>query len=212
MYQNFSETTNRKAVINNKSLTKGIICMNNFENRTGDNLGAPTDGPNSDSDQREQQAATLYNGQNAPISTDSEIQEMAESIANNPTLIKKRIDAVNRLGVVGERKAIAMNYAALDSRLLLEDRSGSNALAIKIAGHYGAGKSHTLTKCLELYPASEYHLMSAGSAKSLYYLDGGLKHKALIATEAFQFQSKKGADDILWNRYEKRNKDMPWVF
>ena len=84
---------------------------------------------------------------------DSEIQEMAESIANDPTLIKKRIDTVNRLGVVGERKIIAMNFAALDSRLLLEDRSGSNALAIKIAGHYGAGKSHTLTKCLELYPA-----------------------------------------------------------
>jgi hypothetical protein len=87
-----------------------------------------------------------------------------------------------------------MNFAALDSRLLLEDGSGSNALAIKIAGHYGAGKSHTLTKCLELFPQSEYHLMSAGSAKSLYYLDGGLKHKALIATEAFQFQSKRGAD------------------
>jgi hypothetical protein len=36
--------------------------------------------------------------------------------------------------------------------------------------------------------------MNAGSAKCLYYLDGGLKHKALIATEAFQFQSKKGVD------------------
>jgi hypothetical protein len=36
--------------------------------------------------------------------------------------------------------------------------------------------------------------MSSSSAKSLYYLDGGLKHKALIATEAFQFQSKTGSD------------------
>ena len=65
--------------------------MNNIENRTEEKLGAPTDGPNSDLDQGEQ-AATLYNGQNAPIDIDSEIQEMAESIANDPTLIKKRID------------------------------------------------------------------------------------------------------------------------
>lgn len=37
-------------------------------------------------------------------------------------------------------------------------------------------------------------LLFRGSAKSLYYLKEGLKHKALVVTEAFQFQSGNAAD------------------
>jgi len=125
---------------------------------------------------------------------DPVLQTEAEAIAKDPALIRKRIDAVNRSGVVGERNIIAMYFAALDSRLLPEDKASPNALAIKNAGHHGSGKSFTMKKCLELYPEQAYHLITSGSAKSLYYLPKGLKHKCLIVAEAFQFQANNAGD------------------
>ncbi len=125
---------------------------------------------------------------------DPVLQTAAEAIANDPALIRKRIDAVNRSGVVGERNIIAMYFAALDSRLLPEDTASPNALAIKNTGHHGSGKSFTMKKCLELYPVEAYHLITSGSAKSLYYLPKGLKHKCLIVAEAFQFQANNAGD------------------
>jgi DNA primase len=125
---------------------------------------------------------------------DPGIQTLAEAIGRDPALIRKRIDAVNKSGVVGERNVIAMYFAALDSRLLPEDTASPNALAIKNAGHHGSGKSFTLKKCLELYPRSAYHLITSGSSKSLYYLQEGLKNRALIVAEAFQFQANNAAD------------------
>jgi DNA primase len=125
---------------------------------------------------------------------DPAIQTLAESIARNPALMRNRIDAVNKSGVVGERNVVAMYFAALDSRLLPEDTASPNALAIKNAGHHGSGKSFAMKKCLELYPEGCYHLITSGSAKSLYYLPDGLKHRALIVAEAFQFQANNAAD------------------
>ena len=125
---------------------------------------------------------------------DPAIQSLAESIAKDPALIRKRIDAVNQSGVVGERNVVAMYFAALDSRLLPEDTASPNALAIKNAGHHGSGKSFTMKKCLDLYSDDDYHLITSGSAKSLYYLPDGLKHRALIVAEAFQFQANNAAD------------------
>lgn len=125
---------------------------------------------------------------------DPAVQSMAEAIAKDPALMRKRIDAVNKSGVVGERNVVAMYFAALDSRLLPEDTASPNALAIKNAGHHGSGKSFTMKKCLELYPEDGFHLITSGSAKSLYYLTKGLKHRALIVAEAFQFQANNAAD------------------
>jgi len=128
---------------------------------------------------------------------DPKIEEEARKIAVDPLLFKKRIDAVNALGVVGERGTIAMYFCALDSRLLPYRFASSDALAVKNAGHFGAGKSFTLMNCLQIYPKSSYHLITNGSAKSLYYLRGGLKHKALVITEGFQFQKGNAVDSEL---------------
>jgi DNA primase len=125
---------------------------------------------------------------------DPAIQSRADYIANDPALIRQRIDLVNESGVVGERNVVAMYFAVLDSRLLPEDTASPNALAIKNVGHHGSGKSFTMKKCLELYPEDSYHLITSGSAKSLYYLPHGLKHRALIVSEAFQFQANNAPD------------------
>ena len=128
---------------------------------------------------------------------DPEVEKGALAIAMDPLLLKKRIDVVNQAGVVGERGTVAMYQCALDSRLLPEDNLSPNVLAIKNAGHFGAGKSFTLSTCLQIYPKSAYFLMTNGSAKSIFFLKGGLKHKALIITEGFQFQANNAVDSEL---------------
>ena len=128
---------------------------------------------------------------------DPEVHKKVEEIAQDRTLFKKRLDLINQAGVVRERNIIAMYYATLDSRLLPDDRVSPNVLAIKNAGHFGAGKSYTLSMVLTIYPKSCYHMITNGSAKSLYYLKGGLKHKALIVTEGFQLQQNHAQDSEL---------------
>ena len=109
---------------------------------------------------------------------DPEIIEAAECIANDPMLFKKKIDIVNQLGIINERKNIGLYQLVIDSRLLPMGSAGSDALAMKNSGHYGAGKSFPLFTALKLYPKSAYRLISSGSEKSLYSIEGGLQHQA----------------------------------
>jgi hypothetical protein len=102
---------------------------------------------------------------------DPEISAAAEQIAYDSMLFKNKTDLVNQLGIINERKNIGLYQLVIDSRLLPMAGAGSDALAMKNAGHYGAGKSFPLFMTLKLYPASAYHLVTSGSGKSLYQLD-----------------------------------------
>ena len=128
---------------------------------------------------------------------DPEIQQMSEQIASDPHLFKNRIEMVNKLGVIGEKRNIGIYQTVIDSSLLPMGTSGSEALAAKNSGPQGSGKSHPLFTTLKLYPKSAYYLITSGSAKSLYNLNDGLKHKALILTEALQLQSGRQGDNEL---------------
>ena len=129
--------------------------------------------------------------------TDPEIIEGAEQIALDPMLFKKKIDIVNQLGVINERKNIGFYQLVIDSRLLPMGSAGSDALAMKNSGHYGAGKSFPLFISLKLYPKNAYHLISSGSEKSLYSIAGGLTHKVLILAEALALESSGRKDNEL---------------
>jgi DNA primase len=126
---------------------------------------------------------------------DPVIQALANALAKDPALLRKRIDAVNESGVVNERNVIAMIFATLDSRLCLGDSANPTTLSIKISGHHGSGKSFAVKMCLVIYDDRAYYLMTGGSTKSLYYLQHGLEHKALIVAEAFQLQANNAADN-----------------
>ncbi|MBM4285704.1 MAG: hypothetical protein FJ128_10725 [Deltaproteobacteria bacterium] len=128
---------------------------------------------------------------------DPEVERQARVLAGDPLLFKKRLDLMNQAGVMGERTIMAMYFATLDSRLLPENTGSPNTLALKNSGHFGAGKSFTLAQCLEIYHPSCYYLITNGSPKCLYHLQTGLKHKALIVTEGFQFQKANAVDSEL---------------
>lgn len=131
------------------------------------------------------------------VKIDPEVEKGALALTVDPMVFRKRIDVINRAGVVGERRIIAMYLCAIDSRLLPDNFLNPNVLAVKNAGHFGAGKSYCLTMCTQIYPDNAYYMITNGSAKSLYYLQGGLKNKCLIVTEGFQFQENNAADSEL---------------
>ncbi|HQH83851.1 MAG TPA: CHC2 zinc finger domain-containing protein [Syntrophorhabdus sp.] len=133
----------------------------------------------------------------AEIQVDPEIEKAAAALAKDPQLFRKRLDIINEAGVVGERRTVAMYFCAMDSRLLPNNIVIPNVLAMKNAGHYGAGKSYTLTMCTQVYPEEAFFMITNGSGKSLYFLDGGLKHRCLIVTEGFQFQENNASDSEL---------------
>lgn len=128
---------------------------------------------------------------------DPEVEKGALALTKDPMVFRKRIDVINQAGVVGERRIIAMYECAIDSRLLPDNFLNPNVLAVKNAGHFGAGKSYILTMCTQIYPENAFYMIINGSAKSLYYLQGGLKNKCLIVTEGFQFQENNAADSEL---------------
>ncbi|MBA3009648.1 MAG: hypothetical protein FP812_05330 [Desulfobacula sp.] len=119
---------------------------------------------------------------------DPEILKEVEKLQQDKQLVKKRIDLMHYDGVVGERNVVATYFAALDSRLL------EDPMAVKNSGHFGAGKSFTLDKVRFIYPEEAYVFITSGSPKSLYHLEEGMKHKAFIVAEAFQFQAGNKKD------------------
>jgi len=135
---------------------------------------------------RDFKACLASNDKSAEIqlAVDPVIIQTAEEIANDPLLFKKKIDIVNQLGVINERKNIGLYQLVIDSRLLPMGSAGSESLAMKNSGHYGAGKSFPLFTALKLYPKTAYHLISSGSEKSLYSIEGGLQHKARMIYRA----------------------------
>lgn len=145
-------------------------------------------------------ASVAGNDSDAVIETtkiDPEIIEAAEQIALDPMLFKNKIDIINQLGVINERKNIGLYQLVIDSRLIPMGSAGSDALAMKNSGHYGAGKSFPLFTTLKLYPKSAYRLISSGSEKSLYSIEGGLQHKVLILAEALALESSGRKDNEL---------------
>jgi hypothetical protein len=115
---------------------------------------------------------------------DPAIITMADQIANDPRLLRKRIDLVNELGVAGERRNISLNQITIDSRLLSLCNGKPQSLGLKNAGIQGGGKSHALTTTLNLYPATAYHTITSGSAKSFYNMADSIQHKAIIFLKA----------------------------
>lgn len=120
-----------------------------------------------------------------------EIIETAKRIAQDPQLLKNKIDTVNELGVTGERKNIGLNLITIDSRLLPISGGKPENLGLKNSGHQGSGKSNQLTKSLKIYPETAYHIFSSVTPKGLMMMSDMLKHKAVVFSEAKTFEAAK---------------------
>lgn len=128
-----------------------------------------------------------------PPSSASIVKEAA-LIARDPQIFKKKIDAINRLGVLGERRNIALILATIDSRLLPLKNGKPENLGMKTSGYQGSGKSNQMEKALKIYPETAYHILSNVSPKGLMMMEDKLKNKAVVFSEAKTFESRGKTD------------------
>jgi hypothetical protein len=114
-----------------------------------------------------------------------------ERIARDPQLLRRKIDAVNMLGVVGERRNIGIVLIIIDSRMILGTDQPETLAGINI-GHAGAGKSSSMKRPLRLYPEDQIIILTSATANSLYNHGGNLSHHVLILEEACEFKLNGG--------------------
>jgi DNA primase len=145
--------------------------------------------------QRKMQSQQPTSCENPSKEPDPAVLEMANSLKKDPLVFKRRIDAVNSLGVAGERKTIAMVLAVMDSSLLPKRSKGSESLGFKVTGPFGTGKSYGVSACLEIFPKSRFHMITGASSKSFCNIEGGLKHKVLILQEVGPLDTDAGGDN-----------------
>jgi hypothetical protein len=94
---------------------------------------------------------------------DPDVLEMVESMKKDPMLFKRRIDAVNQLGLAGEQRTIGQICVVMDSCLIPRRSSGAQVLAGKISGPFGIGKSRAIFSCLDLYESRRNRCISTAN-------------------------------------------------
>lgn len=91
--------------------------------------------------------------------------------------------AIRGLGYGGDLKPAVITYLAATSRLLAM-REGAMPVHLLIMGISSSGKSYTLRVVLILFPAEAYHVISAGSPRTIIYDGTDLQHRLLVFGEA----------------------------
>ncbi len=101
--------------------------------------------------------------------------------ANDP--LELIADSIRSLGYGGDIRPAIIVYLAGTSRLLAM-RDGAMPVHLLIMGMSSSGKSYTLRLVLILFPTEAYHVISAGSPRTIIYDDTDLQHRLLVFGEA----------------------------
>jgi hypothetical protein len=104
--------------------------------------------------------------------------KLCADIAMRPNILAEFEADMDRLGVVGERRATQLIYLIVTSRLL------ERPLSAAVKGPSSAGKSHTSQSVLQFFPPDAYYALSAMSERALAYSEEPLSHRVLVIYEA----------------------------
>ena len=100
------------------------------------------------------------------------------ALAQEPDILRKLDESLERLGVAGERRVARLVYLGVTSRT--QDRPVSGT----VKGPSAGGKSYLVQQVLEHFPSSAYYVLTAMSDRALAYSEEPLKHRMLILYEA----------------------------
>jgi len=109
--------------------------------------------------------------------TPKEVVEQAKALLASENLLYEVLDAIERLGVAGERQTALLLYLAVTSRLL------PRPLYVLLLGPSSSGKSYLAQTVCRLCPPEAYLEATDVTANALYYLAEPLSHKALLLGE-----------------------------
>lgn len=102
----------------------------------------------------------------------------APLLAREPRILDKVAETLGGAGLVGEDRAVKLLYLVMTSRYL------NRPVSAVVKGPSSAGKSHTTSRVLSLFPKSAYHEISAMSEKALVYSKEPLEHRMLVVYES----------------------------
>jgi len=113
----------------------------------------------------------------------------ARSMLESPDLMDKVIDDVAALGVAGERELVASVYLVGMSRLL------RRPLAAIVQAPSSVGKSYTVGKVAELFPAEAVIHATSLTPQALFYMSPGtLSHRWVVAGERSRREDDESAE------------------
>jgi hypothetical protein len=104
--------------------------------------------------------------------------ELCAGLARSKDILAEFDQALETVGLVGERRAAKLIYLAVTSRLL--DRP----ISIALKGPSAGGKSFTVESVLRFFPQDAFFALTAMSDRALAYSTEPLKHRCLVIYEA----------------------------
>ena len=128
----------------------------------------------SEAKARTQQALAEHEAQNRQ---EQSKRVDAERLASDPSILHKAILTVEKLGVVGERKNIAI------LRLTFRSRATQRPVNIEVNSQSSAGKTHLVVNTLRLEPKEACYELTASSEKAFIYTDEPLEHRHIFIQE-----------------------------
>ena len=112
--------------------------------------------------------------------------DSGDRMAGSKNLIEEVVADFEQLGIVGERNLALAVYLVGTSRML------DKPLSAIVQGGTSPGKSFIVDKVTRLFPEKEILRATRMSREALFYYDGGLANKFVVAGE----RSRKQDDDV----------------
>jgi len=112
------------------------------------------------------------------IEARAEAWDLCAELARSGDILAKFDQALETVGLVGERRVAKLIYLAVTSRLL--DRP----VSIVVKGPSSGGKSFTVHSVLQFFPGEAFYALTAMSDRALAYSTEPLKHRHLVVYEA----------------------------
>jgi hypothetical protein len=125
--------------------------------------------------------------QGNPSSTGNDATVQPPDLASDPHILDRMASALERSGLVGERRPAKLIYLVLTSRLL------GRPICAVVKGPSSTGKSFVTGQVLSLFPPPASYRLSGMSERALAYGKEPLKHRTLVIEEAAALSGGMGA-------------------
>ncbi len=124
---------------------------------------------------------------------EAEVHEAAAAecreLATNPNILDRLKEEAQRIGLVGEERALKLLYLCLTSRVFDE-----RPVSAVVKGVSSAGKSYIVEMVLSFFAPTAYHAMTSGSERVLIYTSETFEHRFLVFFEMDGLEVKRGAE------------------
>jgi len=108
----------------------------------------------------------------------TEAWEQCGGLARKANILEDFDKQLDRLGLVGERRAAKLIYLAINTRLL------HRPVSVAVKGPSSGGKSFVVETTLKFFPPGAFYSLTAMSDRALAYSNEPLQHRHLVIYEA----------------------------